>query len=64
MLSLDSPEFTRPKYSSMIFGLLPTAVMRVGVGMSVGIVLGRYGITGSIAIRDLVLLAFVNLLLL
>jgi hypothetical protein len=30
-------ELTRPKYSSMIFGLLPAASMRVGVVMWVGI---------------------------
>jgi hypothetical protein len=50
MLSRDSPEFTRPMYSSMIFGLLPAAVMRVGVEMSVGIAIRVYGIAVSIAI--------------
>jgi hypothetical protein len=30
-------EFTRPTNSSMIFGLLPAAVMRLGLSMSVGI---------------------------
>jgi hypothetical protein len=29
-------KFTRPMNSSMIFGLLPAAVMRVGFSMSVG----------------------------
>ncbi len=37
MLSRVSPAFTRPMNSSMIFGLLPAAVMRVGVEISVGI---------------------------
>jgi hypothetical protein len=34
MLSRDLPEFTRPMNSSMIFGLLPAAVIRVGVEIS------------------------------
>ena len=50
MLSRDSPVFTRPMYSSMIFGLLPAAVMRVGVEISVGIAMRPYGISISIAI--------------
>ena len=50
MLSRDSPEFTRPMYSSMIFGLLPAAVMRVGVEIIVGIATRCYRIAVLIAI--------------
>jgi hypothetical protein len=32
----EAPEFTRPTNSSINFGLLPAAVMRVGVEMNVG----------------------------
>ena len=39
-------------YSSMIFGLLPAAVMRVGVEMRVGIAIRIYAIAVSIAINE------------
>jgi hypothetical protein len=38
MLKSDVPEFTRPMYSSMIFGLFPAAWMIVGDSMSSGMV--------------------------
>ena len=37
-LAAEVFEFTRPMYSSMIFGLLPAAWIRVGCGMRVGMV--------------------------
>jgi hypothetical protein len=37
MLKAEVLEFTLPMYSSMIFGLLPAAAIRVGNAMSVGI---------------------------
>src|SRR5579864_2067270 len=35
-LVADVLEFTRPTYSSIIFGLFPAALMRVGCGIRVG----------------------------
>jgi MFS superfamily sulfate permease-like transporter len=35
-LSALVPEFTRPTYSSIAFGLFPAATMRVGASMSCG----------------------------
>jgi hypothetical protein len=35
-LTLESPEFTRPAYSSITFGLLPAAAMIVGDAISLG----------------------------
>src|SRR5262245_30168936 len=37
MLTASCPEFTRPMYSSINFGLLPAAWMRLGEEMRVGI---------------------------
>jgi len=49
MLTSDVRELTLPMNSSMIFGLLPAAVIRVAVEMSVGIATRRYGISLPIA---------------
>jgi hypothetical protein len=49
MLTVASPLLTRPTYSSMTFGLLPAASVRVGVSISVGIVFSsRLHCRGSI----------------
>ncbi len=37
ILTADSPLLARPTYSSISFGLLPAASMRVGFSISVGI---------------------------
>jgi hypothetical protein len=41
ILTADSPLVTRPTYSSIRFGLLPAASMRVGFSIRVGIVFLR-----------------------
>src|SRR5437867_8558122 len=43
-LTRSVAELTRPKYSSMRFGLLPAARIRVGAGMWIGIRVAREGL--------------------
>src|ERR1019366_1711156 len=53
MLTASVFEFTRPTTSSISFGLLPAAVIRLGFSMSVGMVLFLGWYRSCVAVRDL-----------